>query len=45
VRAEFDIPKEYRLLTGLAIGYPSDAAINTFGAHRIGPDEVVIQPK
>jgi nitroreductase len=45
VRAEFDIPKEYRLLTGLAIGYPSDAEINTFGAHRIGPEEVVIQPK
>ena len=45
VRAEFDIPKEYRLLTGLAIGYPSDAAINTFGAHRIGAEEVVVQPK
>jgi len=45
VRVEFDIPKEYRLLTGLAIGYPSDAEINTFRAHRIGADEVVIQPR
>ena len=45
VRAEFAVPKEYRLLTGLAIGYPSDAAINKFGAHRIGADEILVQPK
>ena len=45
VRAEFAVPKEYRLLTGLAIGYPSDGAINKFGAHRIGADEILVQPK
>ena len=45
VKAEFDIPKGYRLLTGLAIGYPTDAEVNRFGAHRIGFEEVVILPK
>ena len=45
VRAEFQIPKGYRLLTGMAIGYPSDAEVNSFGAHRIGFEEVVILPK
>ena len=34
VDAEFDIPKGYKLLTGLAIGYASDAPVNTFNAGR-----------
>ena len=34
VDAEFDIPKDYKLLTGLAIGFPSDAPINDFNAGR-----------
>jgi nitroreductase len=45
VRREFDIPKEYRLLCGLAIGYPSDSPVNYFKAHRIGPDEILFKPK
>jgi hypothetical protein len=44
VRQEFDIPKDYRLLCGLAIGYPSAAPVNSFGAHRIGLNEIVIEP-
>lgn len=32
--AEFDIPTGYKLITGLAIGYGSDAPINTFNAGR-----------
>lgn len=31
---EFEIPKGYKLITGLAIGYGSDAQINTFNAGR-----------
>lgn len=32
--AEFEIPKGYKLITGLAIGYGTDAPINTFNAGR-----------
>ena len=45
IRKEFDVPKEYTILTGLAIGYPQDAHINKFGAHRISPSEIIIPPK
>lgn len=30
--AEFDIPKHYKLVTGLAMGYASDAPVNAFRA-------------
>ena len=45
VRKEFDIPKHYRLLCGLAIGYPSDSPVNSFKAHRIGPDAILFKLK
>ena len=45
VRKEFDIPKDYRLLCGMAIGYPSDATVNSFKAHRIGLDDLLFKPK
>ena len=45
VRNEFDVPKDYRLLCGMAIGYPSDSPVNSFRAHRIGADEVLLKPK
>lgn len=45
VREEFDIPKNYRLLCGLAIGYPSDSPVNSFKAHRIGPYEILLKLK
>jgi nitroreductase len=45
VRKEFDIPKDYRLLCGMAIGYPSDSPVNSFKAHRIGADDVLLKPK
>ena len=37
---EFEIPKQYRLLCGLAIGYPSDAAVNGFQANRLNIAEI-----
>lgn len=40
VRKEFEIPKDYQLLTGLAIGYPSDAAVNSFKANRLAPSDI-----
>jgi nitroreductase len=42
VREKFDVPKQYRLLCGLAIGYPSDAKINSFEANRIDQSEILI---
>lgn len=45
IRKEFDVPKDYLLLTGLAIGYPKDSHINKFGAHRLSPEEIIIAPR
>ena len=45
VRKEFEIPKDYRLLCGMAIGYPSDSHVNSFKAHRIGWEEILFKPK
>lgn len=39
VDAEFEIPADYKLLTGLAIGYPSDAPVNSFNAGRRDIDQ------
>lgn len=45
VRKEFEISKDYRLLCGMAIGYPSGSPVNSFEAHRIGVDEVLLKLK
>ena len=43
VRKEFDVPREYKLLCGIAIGYPSDALINTFQADRLDIAEIKLK--
>jgi len=45
IRDEFDVPSDYKILTGLAIGYPKESHVNNFGAHRLTPGEIVIPPK
>ena len=45
VRAEFEIPKGYKLLCGIAIGYPSDASVNTFQAERLPVSDIKLLPK
>ena len=45
VRKEFEVPKDYRLLCGLAIGYPSDAPVNSFKANRIDISELLLKRK
>jgi nitroreductase len=45
VRKEFNVSKDYRLLCGIAIGYPSDSPVNSFQAHRIDLNEMLISPK
>jgi nitroreductase len=45
VRKEFDIPKDYRLLCGIAMGYPSDSPINDFKANRIDVEDLTLKPR
>jgi nitroreductase len=45
VRKEFEIPKGYRLLCGIALGYPSDSPINDFKANRIDVEELTLKPR
>lgn len=41
----FDIPKEYKLVCGMALGYPNDELINEFHPNKIGLDELLIPKK
>ena len=45
VRAEFEIPAGYKLLCGMALGYPSDAAVNGFNAERLPAHELTARAK
>ncbi|MBS71514.1 MAG: nitroreductase [Thermoplasmata archaeon] len=45
VRKEFSINKNYSLLCGICLGYPSDGKINSFKAHRINPSEIIVPLK
>ncbi len=45
VRKEFTISKNYSLLCGICVGYPSGEKINSFNAHRIPPSEVIAPVK
>lgn len=45
IRKEFEISKDYRLLCGLAIGYPSNLPVNSFKADRIDKSQMIIEPR
>jgi nitroreductase len=45
VRKEFDVPKGYRLLCGISLGYPSDSSINEFKANRLKVEELTLKPR
>ena len=44
VRAEFNVPSDYKLLCGIALGYPSEHKVNGFQAERLPISEIVVQP-
>ena len=44
VRAEFKVPKQYKLLYGIALGYPSDHPVNSFQAERIDIENIKLEP-
>jgi len=43
IRKEFQIPKGYKLLCGIAIGYPSDHKVNSFQAERLSIEEIKLK--
>jgi nitroreductase len=43
VRAEFDVPKDYKLIYGIAVGYPSKDKVNGFQAERLPAADITIQ--
>lgn len=43
VRKEFNIPKDYKMIYGIAIGYPSKAKVNNFKAERISIEEISVK--
>lgn len=43
IRKEFDIPKDYKMLYGIAIGYPSKAKVNTFESNRLSIEEISVK--
>lgn len=38
----FDIPAEYKLLCGIALGYPAETPVNTYRPERISPEELLL---
>ena len=45
VRKEFEISKNYSLLCGICVGYPSQSQVNKFEANRISPSEIILPEK
>lgn len=45
IRKRFNVPKDYKLIYGIAIGYRTAAAVNSFEANRIGYEEILISAK
>lgn len=45
VRKEFAVPSEYKLLCGIALGYPSSHIVNTFEAERLPISEIILKAK
>jgi nitroreductase len=43
IRKQFQIPKGYKLLCGIAIGYPSDHKVNSFEAERLPIQDIKLK--
>jgi nitroreductase len=43
IRAQFEIPKNYKLLCGIALGYPSDHSVNSFKAERLPIEDIKLK--
>ena len=45
VKKEFNVPKNYKLLCGIAVGYPSKDHVNEFRAERLPISEITISER
>jgi nitroreductase len=45
VREAFDVPKDYKLISGLSIGYVSEHPVNAFSPGRYPKEELLIRPR
>jgi nitroreductase len=45
VRKEFEVPEGYKLLCGIALGYPSDHKVNGFRADRLPISDIKLKNK
>ena len=43
IRKQFQIPKGYKLLCGIALGYPSDHKVNSFEAERLPIEDIQLK--
>ena len=43
IRKQFQIPKGYKLLCGIALGYPSDHKVNSFEAERLPIEDIKLK--
>lgn len=43
VRREFNVPKGYKLIYGIALGYASDDKVNGFGAERLPGSDITMK--
>ncbi|MDA2985567.1 MAG: nitroreductase [Actinomycetota bacterium] len=43
IRKQFQIPKGYKLLCGIALGYPSDHKVNSFQAERLPIEDIKLK--
>jgi len=41
----FDIPKEYKLLCGVSLGYASNHPVNNYRPARLSSDQLILTPK
>lgn len=44
VRQAFDIPRYYKLICGVSLGYPSEHAVNRFNPGRHDPADLLLKP-
>ena len=42
VKKEFNVPKQYKLLCGIAVGYPSGDKVNAFRAERLPVADITV---
>ena len=45
IRQRFEVPKTYKLLCGVALGYPADDPVNTYRPERLPVRDLLLRPR